>query len=422
MRRGSNLPALAGFNETVVFDYIRRSMQGISRVEIAQHTGLSAQTVSNVCRRLVDRNMVVETRGEPQGKGKPRVMLTVNPSHGYAVGLHLDPLRTAWALYDMAGEPVRSGRAPTAFTERPDHFMDWVCGEIEGMIRDARVAREQILGLGVAAPGPLDREHGIMLTPPLFYNWRNVRLAAGLESRLGLPTQLDRDGPASAVGTLWWGGRDGAAEGAERSSGTLSGAFIYVGAGIGAGIVLNGEVYRGRASTAGEIGHLTLVTPRSRAEDLPPQSMDSGLGPPELVHCAMERGLVSADTDLGDPHAVDSGVREVLLRAEQGDVAAVALRDAYVETLARLGLGLVNLLELQQVTYGGPRISWVAEAVKRRLEQMLAVHHEARASHRVAVLVSQDSKFDAVRGAAALVFSEQYAPQSHHLLVTMEGA
>src|SRR6185312_7030985 len=102
-RRGTNLPKMGDFNQAVILDSIRRSEEGLSRVELAGLAGLAAQTVSNICRRLLDSGLIVEAGKDGSGPGKPRTILRLNPKGMYVVGVHIDPALTSYALLDAVG-------------------------------------------------------------------------------------------------------------------------------------------------------------------------------------------------------------------------------------------------------------------------------------------------------------------------------
>lgn len=118
IRRGTNLPRMGDFNESVVLDAIRRHTAGLSRVELAQATGLSAQTVSNITRRLLDQGVARESGKQSTGSGKPRTLLQIAPGARYAVGVHLDPAVITYVLLDLLGTVVaqRSERTRAAAT------------------------------------------------------------------------------------------------------------------------------------------------------------------------------------------------------------------------------------------------------------------------------------------------------------------
>lgn len=112
-RRGTNLPRMGDFNLTVILEAIRRSSGGLSRVELAQIVGLSPQTISNISRRLLDQQLIMEAGKEGSGPGKPRTILRLNPAGMYAVGVHLDPAVITFVVLDLLGDVVRHSRMAT---------------------------------------------------------------------------------------------------------------------------------------------------------------------------------------------------------------------------------------------------------------------------------------------------------------------
>src|SRR6478609_8619572 len=107
MRRGTNLPRMGDFNQTVVLDVVRRAGGGLARAEVARRTGLSPQTVTNVARRLLDLGLVVE-EGEAarRGPGRPGTLLRLDAGSRFAVGVHLDPATMTFVLLDLSGAVV----------------------------------------------------------------------------------------------------------------------------------------------------------------------------------------------------------------------------------------------------------------------------------------------------------------------------
>ena len=102
MRRGTNLPRMGDFNQSVILDAVRRSSEGLSRVELVELIGLSPQAVSNITRRLLSEELIVEAGKSGSGPGKPRTILRINPSGRYAVGVHLDPALMTVVLMETA--------------------------------------------------------------------------------------------------------------------------------------------------------------------------------------------------------------------------------------------------------------------------------------------------------------------------------
>ena len=151
-RRGTNLPRMGDFNQSVVLEAIRRSVTGLSRIELAEVTGLSAQTVTNITRRLIELGLIVEAGRTISGPGKPRTILRLNPSRRFAVGVHLDPAVLTLVLLDLAGDVVAQTRLRTP-TGSAKQIIAAITERVEGLVSDSGVDRTLIAGMGIASPG-----------------------------------------------------------------------------------------------------------------------------------------------------------------------------------------------------------------------------------------------------------------------------
>ena len=140
---------------------------------------------------------------------------------------------------------------PTNPESGAEGVADRIVGLIEGVVLDTLAetnsSRRDVIGVGVGAPGPLDREKGLVVVAPNL-GWKNFPLRDRISERLRLPVTLDNDANCATVGE-WW---QGAARGGRNVVG------MTIGTGIGAGIVIDGRLYRGSGGTAGEIGHTTI--------------------------------------------------------------------------------------------------------------------------------------------------------------------
>ena len=162
MGRGSNLSRLGDFNQTVVFDAIRRTPGGTSRVELVAETGLTAQTVSNIVRRLLAQELIVEGgRVKSAVRGKPRTLLRVEPSARFAVGVHVDPATLTYVLIDIEGKVRQYTRRRTLQSRRPEQVVAAIADQVTQLVTAAGIRPAAVLGLGVAAPGPLDVVEGV---------------------------------------------------------------------------------------------------------------------------------------------------------------------------------------------------------------------------------------------------------------------
>ncbi|MFF5705474.1 ROK family protein [Streptomyces sp. NPDC012794] len=245
-RAGVNLPALRGHNEALLLNLLRAAgAPGLGRAELAARTGLTPQAVSKITARLAAEGLVAEAgRGASTG-GKPRTLLRLVPGARHAVGLHLDRDELSAVRVDLAGGVVARWSGPLDFGAGPELVVDSVVRAV------ARVSGEPgaappLLGVGAAAPGPLDWRSGVLGRVTGFPDWAGYPLREVLAGRLGLPVVLDKDTNA------------GVAAGAPGGPGSGTSVYLHVGTGLGAGLRLDGAVHRGARSSAGEFGHQVL--------------------------------------------------------------------------------------------------------------------------------------------------------------------
>lgn len=406
-RRGTNLPRMGDFNETVILDSIRRSRAGLSRVELVQRTGLSAQTVSNICRRLIDRDLVVEAGKASSGPGKPRTILRLNPGGVYALGVHLDPAVMTFALLDLAGAVVAHSRTRMPAENDPNLIITTIAAEIEKLVEESGVGRGRIAGLGVATPGPIDPERGTVVDPPHLLGWHRVPLRDALAESTGFPVFVDKDVTAAAVAETWAGG----------TSGTGSFVFFYLGTGIGAGLVLEDEVIRGTSNNAGEVGH--IVTD--------PDGPDCFCGlrgcvavtctPQSLVREAEELGILPRLGNAGGAGADGDRFSALCRLAEEGDRAAAEVLERSAVRVAKAVSVIANLLDVDRVVFGGPYWARLRDLYLIRLPQLLDSLTAARSIHRIGVVGTGVGEDVGAVGAACLVLNDALAPRAARLML-----
>ncbi|MBM7058530.1 ROK family transcriptional regulator, partial [Streptomyces durocortorensis] len=242
---GVNLPALRHHNAALVLDLLRAAgAEGISRLELAEGTGLTPQAVSKITARLREDGLAVGAGLRPSTGGKPRTVLRLVPDAQFAVGLHLDRDGLTAVLVDLAGRPVAVTTAPLDLGAPAEQ----VLADAADAVRDLSAAEphKPVLGVGVAVPGPLDHRDGVLHRVTGFPRWDGYPLRAALAERTGLPVVLDKDTNAAAL-ALALGGAGGG-----------DFAYLHLGTGLGVALVLGGEVHRGARTGAGEFGHQTL--------------------------------------------------------------------------------------------------------------------------------------------------------------------
>ncbi|WP_427131048.1 ROK family transcriptional regulator [Pseudarthrobacter sp. S9] len=398
---------MGDFNLTVILDAIRRSPGGLSRVELAQIVGLSPQTISNISRRLLDQNLIIEAGKEGTGPGKPRTMLRLNSSGMYAVGVHLDPAVTTFVVLDLVGAVVKHTRIKTPSGADPGAVIDTIAAKIRQLIADSGVDPARIAGLGVASPGPIDLEEGTVVDPPLLLGWDRVPLRDALANATGLSTLVDKDVTSAAVAETWAGG----------PSGTGSFIFMYMGTGIGCGIVLNDEVVRGTSGNAGEIGHI-VVDPGGALCDCGLRGCVKSTSIPQvLVAQAEEAGVLDGPRRETNGPAVQEGFAQLCALADAGDKLAAEIIDRSAVLVARAVAVVTNTLDVDRVVFGGPFWSGLSARYLDLVPEIVRENSATRKIHATEVVGTGVGEDVGAIGAACLVLEHTLAPRSQRLLL-----
>ncbi|MFJ5843519.1 ROK family protein [Streptomyces sp. NPDC092903] len=321
---GANLPTLRGHNAALVLDLLRvAGERGISRLELAERTGLTPQAVSKITARLRAEGLATEAGHRASTGGKPRTVLRLVPDAGHAVGLHLDRDGLTVVLVDLAGTVVTSRTAPLDFGAPADEVVAAAAGAVAQVRGDGA---RPVLGVGAAVPGPLDHQDGVLHRVTGFPQWDGYRLGDALTARTGLPVVIDKDTNAAALGL------------ALQAPGPADFAYLHLGTGLGAGLVLGGALHRGVRTGAGEFGHQTVQLDGLRCGcggrgciealclaavargDVAEAARVLGTGAANLVALLdIDRVVLGGRTVAADPDAYVRGVRAVLdERARRG--------------------------------------------------------------------------------------------------------
>ncbi|MGW9078123.1 ROK family transcriptional regulator [Streptomyces kronopolitis] len=316
---GANLPALRGHNAALVLGLLRTADEdGVSRPELAAHTGLTPQAVSKITARLRAEGLAAEAGRRASTGGKPATALRLVPGARHAIGLHLDRDELTAVRTDLAGEAVAVRRAPLAFEAGAEQLLATAAREVAAL--RAESDGTPVLGVGAACPGPLDHTTGVLHRVTGAPHWDGFPLRDALADRLGLPVVLDKDTNAAALGLA----RD-------LPPGAGSFGYLHLGTGLGAGLVLGGGLYRGPRTGAGEFGHQTIQWDGPRCgcgrrgciealclaavarDDLPGAARALGVGAANLVELLdIDRVLLGGRTVLAHPAPFLDGVTEAL--------------------------------------------------------------------------------------------------------------
>ncbi|MCW4466484.1 ROK family transcriptional regulator [Glutamicibacter sp. MNS18] len=408
MRRGTNLGRLGDFNQAVILESIRRAPDGISRVELAGSTGLSPQTISNVVRRLLDDGIVREDRTIVSGPGKPRTVLELEGNRLVSIGIHLDPSVLTFVVMNLRGEVIRERRIDVPNLEVAGETIELMGATVKELIAEVRIPKKHIVGIGIAVPGPVNVEDGVVLNPPLLDGWADVDIVAPLRKMLRLQVIIEKDTIASAIGELWQ----------SKEEKTEDFVFVYCGHGFGAGIVLDSDVHRGSSNNAGEIGHYSTGQKSMYCEECGTDDcLAAGTSYEFVAKQAKERGLDLPYSDDMGPEQRSEGMNHLTSLAKDGNEIAVGLIKDSMGKVGEVVGQLANSLDIGQIVFGGPQWEEVKEISEEAITEAISRRFALRAVHEIETRTSAlGSKVGAIGGACA-VMDASLSPKATALLL-----
>lgn len=238
-----NASVMRSINFSTILELIRRESP-ISRSKIAERLGMSLPTVMRIIDELVEEKLVVDANGTEWSGGRRRTLLKFNESGYVVIGIDLGGTKMYGAVSDLGGKVYHEVHIERHGTTEDDSYK-WLVELIEDLIELSRRDGHEIRGIGVGAPGITRSREGIVRWAPSL-NWREFPLKARLTDHFGLPVVVDNDVNLAALGEWWFG----------SGHAVNNMVLIAIGTGIGAGIILDGALYRGTNEAAGEIGYL----------------------------------------------------------------------------------------------------------------------------------------------------------------------
>jgi predicted NBD/HSP70 family sugar kinase len=397
-RAGANQYDLGSFNAAVIIETIRLAGT-ISRTEISRRTGLTQQSVSRILRILLQQGLLVEEAQERAERlGKPRTPVRMRSNAAHAVGIHIDPELLTVAVVDLDGRIVRRETVDLADGLEAGKLIDLTAATVSAALSISQVDPASMLGVGVAVPGPIDTD-GSLLALPLQPAWRGLKIRKLLQERLNHPVLVEKDGTAAAIGERWIG----------RSARARDFAYLYLGTGVGSGLILNGSIYRGGSANAGEFGQIAAL----RMGEWDPVD-----GPRMIPECNPTASLPVIAAEFGyvetDPGATDEAKRykAVCKAAADGDAAAVQAVTQVARVVGQGAVGLVDLLDIDLVVLGGPAyMKEISEIFLTEIRRAVNAHPVARETRPVVVEESMLQTDAAAVGAASTIFHDAFTPR-----------
>lgn len=321
----------------------------ISRVRLAQLTGLSTTTITNLVTDLLEQGIVVEEGTEQTERrrrvGRPRMALRIVPESRHAIGVHIGVNQVRVAVADLYARPSNCLSLAHLQEKSPRVIVNQMASLIQEAISQSGVSPQQVIGVGVGASGLVNPHTGINVFAPNL-EWRDVPIRDWLVERLGLPVCVDNNVRAMVLGEALFGtGQDARAL-----------AFVYARIGVGAGFVVDGQLYRGSAAGAGEIGHTTIIPDGGE----PCRCGNTGcletlVSEPAIVRAAKKLAEQDADGILATHLQRGEGttIERIFAAARAGDTATLDMLNERARYVGIALANLVNVLNPELIVLGG---------------------------------------------------------------------
>ncbi len=358
---------LRRINSAAVLRAIRAGAP-ISRSELARATGLSKPTVNAAVELLLQSGYLTERVAAVDDRTRrpgPRArLLSFRGDSGHVLGIDIGANKVLAVVADLTGEVLGTVRRLTGARERQtaNAVLDLVGAATDDALATAGVDRSTLRAVGVGTPGVVDPVSGRVTLAPQLGGWEGIRLASRLQPAFPCSVLVDNEVHLSVLGERW----RGSAQGIDDA------LYVQVGVGIGGGVLIGGDVYRGAGGAAGEIGYLPIFDDDGGRDGLGPfEHAAGGTAFARLGRRAAAAGESPALLELagGDLDAIDAEV--VFAAAARSDEAAKCIVDELLQRLARGIASAVTILNPSTVIVGGG-VSRAGERLREPLERLIA--------------------------------------------------
>jgi glucokinase-like ROK family protein len=338
------VPNVKNINKHTILDLIRFTPGGISRVEIAHLLDLSRAAVTAIVNDLLATGIIREAERRTVRNGRPPVVLEVNPARGYVIGIDFGATHLNLLLADISARILEEIEIDIDIQDGPEKCLAEANSCVRELLTRTHLELKDILTIGIGVPGPIVSEAGMVVAPPIMPGWDGYPIRDTLQKLWGCPVSVNNDAELGVLGE--W------AAGAGRGERNL--VYIKVGTGIGAGLLMDGQIYRGATGSAGEIGHLTIDENGPVCACGNQGCLEAVAGGRAIALQARQAVQQGQRTQLASFLPVDNiTARDVAAAARRGDLLSQQILSTAGLHIGLAIAGLVNMFNPGMVIIGG---------------------------------------------------------------------
>ncbi len=301
---------------------------------MARQMGLTRSAVTSIVNDLLATGLVRETDNGPATGGRRAMLLEINPDRGRVVGIDMGAAHASILISDLAVQILEEVEIPFDIRKPPHQCLNQIDALLHEILEKGGIGLNQLTAIGVGVPGPIVAKLGTVREPPIMPGWDHFPIRSHLESMWGIPVILDNDAALGALGE--W------SQGAGRGEQNL--AYIKVGTGVGAGLLLDRNIYRGHTGGAGEIGHISLMENGPRCLCGNKGCLEALAGGQAIAKKAQAVVKSGRRTQLESIKPTENiTAKDVATAARLGDLVA---QQIFMEAGGYLGIAIANLINL----------------------------------------------------------------------------
>jgi glucokinase-like ROK family protein len=343
-KRTGNRQLMQELNNALVLNLIRGN-ECLSQVDIQNKTSLSAGTISRIIKELKGQDFIETVGLGKSNSGRRPTLMSFNPKAGYVIsGVFFSEI-VKIAILDLAGNIKNQMDFPTEKANGPALVFSKFCQEAENLIKESRIRKDKILGVGIAFEGSVDTDKGRLIYSASF-DWRDVDIRGPIEEFLEIPVYVISEGASMALGEYRCG--------AGRNCQDI--VCVDIDAGIGSVELMSGQIRYGHRNMAGEIGHTLMVEGGEKCrcgKDGCLETVAAGWGILLKVRKAMESGAKASISDQVNSESTRVAMRAVFEAAEAGDELARGVIDEAAKYLGKAIAWVINYSDPELVLLSG---------------------------------------------------------------------
>jgi predicted NBD/HSP70 family sugar kinase len=414
-KKGRNHKLVKIHNRALVLRIIQQN-QMISRKEISRLTGLTQATITTITNALLGLGLILETGKDTHSgaTGRKQIFLSINREKHKIIALNLGRSLFQGAICDLAGNILHKTEKYLRLIQDNELVVDGLEERVVEMIRELMrefdIEAGSLLGISIAAPGPLNAEKGIMRgshrlqegsKSPAPFDWRDIHLKEAVQREFGVNVFADNDANIAALGESWFGAGVG-----------VSNLVVYmIGIGTGAGVIIDGMLYRGEDDVVSEIGHVTIdfKGPQCRCGNIGCLELYSNFHNIIDGYARRTGSAATAARELGNEEA-SARINEIFRRAGEGEEAAREVLCAHGQVLSVGAVTLANTFSPEMIIVSANDLgdidlsivlAEIQDAVRRRAFSVIA--------DKVKVVPSTLGKDVTLYGGIALVLQDFFS-------------